>query len=117
MLLPVGLKSLSDVYNLWCGQNVQADEQGWITATATLGCIVGALPSGWLSDRVGRRACILVLALVFTAGAILQLCAVSPRPRVSSVGLCWGMSLSVTQLGGLCWGRCWVRSWMAALWR
>ena len=36
-----------------------ADQQGWITAMFSLGCIVGSLPSGALTDYLGEmRVCV-----------------------------------------------------------
>ncbi|EOD23782.1 hypothetical protein EMIHUDRAFT_443968 [Emiliania huxleyi CCMP1516] len=51
---------------------VRADEIGWISALLTLGAAAGAAPSGILSDRVGRRPCIITSALIFSIGASLQ---------------------------------------------
>ncbi|TFJ82553.1 hypothetical protein NSK_006137 [Nannochloropsis salina CCMP1776] len=50
-----------------------ANQQGWITAMFSLGCIVGSLPSGFLTDFMGRKRCIIFLSFVFTVGAVIQL--------------------------------------------
>jgi SP family galactose:H+ symporter-like MFS transporter len=42
-----------------------------------VGAIVGAAVSGWISDRVGRKIVILVMAAIFAAGAIVT--ALSPN--------------------------------------
>jgi hypothetical protein len=39
----------------------------------SLGCIVGSLPSGFLTDFMGRKRCIIFLSFVFTVGAVIQL--------------------------------------------
>ena len=46
---------------------------GWITAIFSLGRIVGLLPSGFLTDFVGRKRCIIFLSFVFTVDAVIQL--------------------------------------------
>src|ERR1700721_3223089 len=38
-------------------------QQGWAMSCALIGCLVGALVSGWLSDRFGRKR------LLIAAGA------------------------------------------------
>lgn len=52
---------------------MQADQQGWITSMFSLGCITGSLPSGWLTDAMGRKRSIMLLTLIFTVGAVIQL--------------------------------------------
>ena len=39
----------------------------------SLGCIVGSLPSGALTDYLGRKKSIILLAFIFTCGALIQL--------------------------------------------
>lgn len=43
-----------------------------ITSWVTLGALVGALVAGVLADRLGRRITILLAALLFTIGALLE---------------------------------------------
>lgn len=43
-----------------------------ITSWVTLGALVGALVSGGLADRLGRRATILLASVLFTAGAMIE---------------------------------------------
>lgn len=50
-----------------------ADQQGWITGMFAIGCILGSLPSGYLTDRFGRKSTISGLTAIFTLGAIMQL--------------------------------------------
>ena len=50
-----------------------ADQEGWIPAMFTLGCVLGTLPSGYLVDRFGRKGSIMGLTVIFSIGAIIQL--------------------------------------------
>lgn len=43
---------------------------GWAKSCALLGCLLGALISGWLSDRLGRKRLLLLAALLFGASAV-----------------------------------------------
>ena len=43
---------------------------GWAMSSALVGCILGALVSGWLSDRYGRRLPLIIAAVAFTLSAI-----------------------------------------------
>lgn len=43
-----------------------------ITSWVTLGALVGALVAGTLADRIGRRAAVLVAAVMFTIGALIE---------------------------------------------
>src|SRR6266542_3839764 len=40
-------------------------QQGWAMSCALVGCLVGALVSGWLSDRFGRKRLLIAAGLVF----------------------------------------------------
>jgi sugar porter (SP) family MFS transporter len=44
--------------------------EGWAMSSALVGCLVGALSSGILSERIGRRRALLVAAGVFAASAM-----------------------------------------------
>lgn len=55
-----------------------------ITSWVTLGALLGALVAGVVADRVGRKRTILLAAVLFTAGAVLE--AVAPGVPVLVVG-------------------------------
>ncbi len=44
--------------------------QGWVMSSALLGCIVGAMSSGVISDRFGRKIALFIAAALFTSSAI-----------------------------------------------
>lgn len=44
--------------------------QGWAMSSALIGCLIGALTSGYLSDRFGRKRPLIVAAELFTIAAI-----------------------------------------------
>src|SRR5467141_1950170 len=47
-----------------------AAQQGWAMSCALIGCLLGALVSGWLSDRFGRKRLLIGAGLVFAASSI-----------------------------------------------
>ena len=44
--------------------------QGWAMSSALIGCLVGAMASGYLSDRFGRKRPLIISAALFTIAAI-----------------------------------------------
>jgi SP family xylose:H+ symportor-like MFS transporter len=44
-------------------------EKGWVVGSALLGCLLGALAAGWLSNAIGRKLSLIVAALLFTLSA------------------------------------------------
>ncbi len=49
---------------------VEPARQAWAVSSALLGCLVGAIVSGRLADRFGRRPALLSAALIFTVSSL-----------------------------------------------
>jgi sugar porter (SP) family MFS transporter len=64
-------------YEAWFGLT-EPGQQAWAISCALIGCLAGAMGSGLVSDRLGRRRGLLIAALIFA---------------VSSVGTGWAGSL------------------------
>jgi len=47
-----------------------ANLQGWAMSSALIGCLAGAVSSGYLSDRYGRKLPLILAAVLFTVSAI-----------------------------------------------
>ena len=87
----IGTKQYNDYY----GPNMPSDVQGGITAAMPGGSFCGALLSGFLSDRMGRKYSVQVGALIWCAGSLL-ICIAQNIPMLVlgrftngfSVGIC-----------------------------
>lgn len=69
---------IMDPFRSFFGWDHESDEEiarqeGNINAFFTAGAAVGAIPSGPIADKIGRRPCIIFGSAVFSAGAFLQL--------------------------------------------
>lgn len=56
-------------YELFFGITDQASLQGWAVSSALIGCIFGAVLSGALADRLGRKIPLMMSAALFTVSA------------------------------------------------
>ena len=45
-------------------------QQGWAMSCALVGCLAGALVSGWLSERLGRKRLLIAAGLVFAISSV-----------------------------------------------
>src|SRR5579864_3636405 len=45
-------------------------QQGWAMSCALIGCLIGALSSGFLSNRFGRKRLLTLAALVFALSSV-----------------------------------------------
>lgn len=57
-------------YEVFFGLTDTPATRGWVMSSALIGCLVGALFSGILSDRFGRKKLLIVAALLFTISAL-----------------------------------------------
>lgn len=70
-------------------------EQGLITALFSVGALCGALPSGFLADKLGRRRGLITSSFVFTVGTILMASA------QSTTQLCSGRYIAGFAVGNM----------------
>ena len=49
---------------------VAPTDQAWAVSCALIGCLVGAMASGWIADRWGRKPGLLLAALIFAVSSI-----------------------------------------------
>jgi MFS transporter, SP family, arabinose:H+ symporter len=57
-------------YEPYFGISGNASLQGWAMSCALVGCIAGAVLSGWLSDRFGRKRLLILSAALFIAASL-----------------------------------------------
>lgn len=57
-------------YEPFFGITNSAAMQGWAMSCALTGCLAGALLSGWLSDRFGRKKLLILSAALFVAASL-----------------------------------------------
>lgn len=44
--------------------------KGWVVGSALIGCLVGALSAGFITNKIGRKAALIISALLFTISAL-----------------------------------------------
>jgi len=45
-------------------------QEGWAASSALLGCVLGVMAAGWMSDRFGRRVSLILAAVAFLVSAV-----------------------------------------------
>ena len=56
-------------YELYFGIADIPSMQGWAMSIALLGCLIGAMITGFMADKYGRRPLLLVAAIIFLISA------------------------------------------------
>lgn len=57
-------------YEIYFNITDNATLQGWAMSSALLGCIIGAVGTGFVADRLGRKIPLIVSAILFTIASI-----------------------------------------------
>ncbi len=57
-------------YEIFFGIREMAALQGWVMSSALVGCLVGAISAGTISDKLGRKKHLIFAAALFTLSAI-----------------------------------------------
>jgi SP family arabinose:H+ symporter-like MFS transporter len=71
--------------------------EGWLVASALVGCLIGAGVGGWLSDLFGRKRVLMLSAALFTLTSIG--CAVAPEPHLLIVArLIGGIGVGIASM-------------------
>ncbi|KAI0219249.1 hypothetical protein L0F63_001456 [Massospora cicadina] len=52
--------------------NLDIARKAMVVSFLIAGCFIGAVFSGWLADKIGRKMCIMTSSVVFSVGALLQ---------------------------------------------
>jgi MFS family permease len=75
-----------------------ACQQGWAMSCALAGCLVGALISGWLSDRFGRKSLLIAAAFLYGASSLAPITRIVIAEIFPNRIRGTGMSLAVSSL-------------------
>lgn len=51
---------------------LDAEQLGWIASSLYIGCIFGALLTGWLTERVGRKKPLIIAAVLFAFSSMMM---------------------------------------------
>lgn len=76
---------------------MSAAREGWFVSVALLGCIIGVLCAGKLSDSYGRKKVLLLSAFLFTISAI-GCCLVRPEQQLIFFRLIGGLGIGVASM-------------------
>ncbi|XP_069694794.1 facilitated trehalose transporter Tret1-like [Periplaneta americana] len=74
---------------------ISYEEGSWIGSLSPLGSLVGAIPAGYLANRIGRRAILLILGIPMLLGWIMIIFADHSIPMLYSARLILGFTCGV----------------------
>jgi SP family arabinose:H+ symporter-like MFS transporter len=52
--------------------NLDAEQLGWIASSLYIGCMIGALLTGWLTERIGRKKPLIIAAILFAFSSVMM---------------------------------------------
>ena len=68
---------------------ITSHTQEWVVSSMMFGAAVGAVGSGWLSFKLGRKKSLMIGAILFVAGSLFS--AAAPNVEVlRACAFCWG---------------------------
>lgn len=65
---------------------ISAHTQEWVVSSMMFGAAVGAVGSGWLSFKLGRKKSLMIGAILFVAGSLFS--AAAPNVEILLVSVC-----------------------------
>ncbi|KAA9002711.1 sugar porter family MFS transporter [Affinibrenneria salicis] len=75
--------------------NITTSQQEWVVSAMMFGAAVGAVGSGWMNFRLGRKYSLMVGAILFVAGSLLSACSANVEMLIASrviLGLAVGIA-------------------------
>ncbi|XP_069696658.1 facilitated trehalose transporter Tret1-like isoform X2 [Periplaneta americana] len=76
-------------------EGISYDEGSWIGSLSPLGSLVGAIPAGYLANRIGRRAVLLIMGIPMVLGWIIIIFADHSIPMLYSARFILGFTCGV----------------------
>lgn len=72
---------------------ISAHTQEWVVSSMMFGAAVGAVGSGWLSFKLGRKKSLMIGAILFVAGSLFS--AAAPNVEILLVSVCCSAAVGV----------------------
>lgn len=68
---------------------ITAHTQEWVVSSMMFGAAVGAVGSGWLSFKLGRKKSLMIGAILFVAGSLFSAAAPNVEVLIIFLACCW----------------------------